>query len=249
MSRNTIFAQNFSRYFEEWKKQDSGRNATKFAKLIYSNRVSVSKWKNGNAYPTEENMKRICEVLHVSEDQLTDASLYKKAYTHDSHFTENLHHRFQKYCDCIGIESDFMKFAKSAVPDEEFPLWSPIVETGDLLNIKYHRQSLASAFESDSSNEFQRSIDGKTVNLCYADFQFLREVQEDVKEFIRFKYYQRKHEMESEVSAVQTASEETVNGVKITSSISPEKYDRFMEYQTTKSVNRILEGKNHGKEK
>lgn len=244
-----LFASNFEKKFNAWRKENKGGQEY-FAELIdVADRKTVSNYINAVNYPSPETMELICSVLDTTEEELNGGA-HDERYKYDEHFTKELHLTFQQYADSIGLSSDFMRFVKSAVSDSEFPVYSPIVSTAT--EPKHHRQPLAEAFPCKDSNEFQCSIKGGTVNLGYADYQFLHEVQEEVIDYVRYLYFKRKKEMESEVCRVQSASTEKVNGVTVYDSLpidEMKKYDPYLQFITEDSVSSLVkEGESHGKE-
>lgn len=45
-------------------------NQVQLASLLYTSRTQVSRWEVGSAYPSLENLKRLCEYYSVSADYL-----------------------------------------------------------------------------------------------------------------------------------------------------------------------------------
>ena len=161
-------------------------------------------------------------------------------YHYDSAFTREMHEQFNQYNNAIGLNENFLRFVKQSVPDELFPVYSPIVVEHDLLGSNYKRQSLAEGYELNSSNEYQRTINGKTVNLSYADFQFLLSVQNEAVELVKYLYTQRTREMLAEVRKAQVSAEITENGITSFCDIDLNQCDPYLKYQSKENVQMIL---------
>lgn len=250
--KNAGFADNFTLHLEQWQKENH-KTQDDFAELVgVRNRESVSKWKSGVQYPSAKVMKKIEKVLGVTEEELHGNAhqFHDFRYLYSSQFTREMHADFDKYIDGIGLSHNFMKFIKENLPDEDFPIYSPI--TSDYTNPEYHRKPIAKAFKSESTNEYQRTVKNKTVNLGYADYMFLSEVQKSVILLVQFMYYKRSSDMEFELKQVKDAyPPQVINGVKIYDSLTADQlmaFDPYMQYQTAESINAVLERKNHGEE-
>lgn len=161
-------------------------------------------------------------------------------YHYDSAFTKEMHEQFNRYNHAIGLNENFLRFVKQSVPDDLFPVYSPIVVEHDLLGSNYKRQPLADAQAVNTSNEYQRTIDGKTVNLSYADYQFLLTVQDEVIDLVKYLYSQRTREMQAEVRKAQISSEVTENGITSFCDVDLNQFDPYLKYQSKESVETIL---------
>ncbi len=220
-----IFARNFSDHFEEWQKRTKGTQES-FADLIGTTRKTVSNWMNAINYPQEKLLEAICQTLNVTEQELNVGTI-KEYLKYDENFNEDVHRESKEYTDSIGLNSHFMKFMKENISDDIFPLWSTIVETSfDTLGRKYDLE----AFQSEGQNEFQRKLeDGKTVNLTYVDYMFMKDVQNEVISYIQFLCYKRKREMEEEVKACQNEYDQLTFVKSNTIHDIAMKHDKYME--------------------
>ena len=236
-----IFAQNLKEHYERWKKMTPRGNQELFASLVeVENRETISKWLNGKVYPVPENMRKIEKVLGVTEEQLWSGHFHEFRYEEDSQFTHEMHDQFRAYTEAIGLSGDFLKFVKSSIPDEKFPVYSPIIAEHGMLESTLTRQPFANAFMTKSTNEFQRTASGKTVNLSYPDFQFLRSVQDEVVSLIEFLYLKRAQEMKTEVQKAQLASIKKEGDITVFCDVDLRQFDSYMKYMTKENVEEVL---------
>lgn len=244
------FAKNLRNAFEKWQTKTGGTQETLAEKIGVADRKSISDWLNARSYPTEENMESLCEILNVTENELLKFSRQEK-YRYDKDFTLEIHEKFQTFCEALGLNHDFLKFVKSAIPDEEFPVYSPVCYP-DLMDENFERATLMEAFECDTQNEYQRRLsDGKTINLSHADYAFLKEVQDNVCSYIEYLFYKRKKEMEEDVQNINANNITRKGGavfVKHPSANKMLELDRFRKYATEEYIQEVLNnGKNNKK--
>ena len=253
-----IFASNFKTLFENWqeemKSEGSSGSQEHFAKLVFSNRRSVSEWMNAQSKPSKETMKRICDIFHTTEEELNNGTRAQN-YRYSKNFTQEIHNKFMDYCEDLGLNHDFMKFVKTVIKDEEFPVWSPIYEPEEnwlspVLG-EYERKPFYDAFESESTNEFQRKTkDGKTVNLGYADFGIMKEVQNEVSSFIEYSYFKVAKGMQEDLDSVNRDYVHSDTGEFI--GVSNKKLwerDRYSKYQTDTFIKEVRNNGKHNKKK
>ncbi len=208
---------------------------------------SVSDWERGISEP-KKYWSEITTLLNVTEEELRTSS-HDKLYRYDQNFTSELHKKMSSYASGIGLNNSFLKYVKQCAPDEMFPLYSPFVtEKG-----KYCRQQNADAFKVEKSNEFQREIKkGKTVNLSYADLMFLKEVQDEVINYISYLFFKRKAEMSEELRALLESTTEYINGVPVYDTLPEEellKFDKYLKYMRENYVSSMIKkGEQYGKE-
>lgn len=259
---NEIFAKNLKYYFKLWKSEkdeneEENRSQALFAKKVLSNRKSVSDWMNAKTKPQDDQIERICGVLGIKKEMLYDSSDQEKLL-YDKQFTREIHEHYQQYCDGLGLSHDFMKFLKSEIQDELFPVWTPIMEDG-LVNPfeedKFRRATPPKVYQS--KNEYQRQTVTekgiRTVNLTYIDYEFMKEVQEEVISYIEYLYFKRKKEMEITVEKVNseniTKREDGVIFVSVPSRKKMEEMDRFEKYRTKEHVEEVLKNAKNNKER
>ncbi len=250
-----FFSKRFKEAYKSWRKRTGGTQE-KLAELIeVSDRRSISDWMNAKSYPTPANMKKLCEVLEVTEDSLTRS--YENDYHYSENFTEELHRKQKAFCKGIDLDLSFLKYIHEAVPDEDFPIYSPLMpKTGKLLpdedgfSIGYTRQDdFLTAYRCEEENEFQRQIgDGKTVNLHYADLAFIKDVQEEVTNYVLYLMYKRKKEMEQELSDLTEASTDRTKGLRVQFSAQKiAEYDHYSKYIYKETIDQIIKVKEHDK--
>lgn len=200
--KNPIYAKNLKPAYERWKKDKPGRNMEDLAAEVgVRDRKSVSQWINGEVTPERANLEKLCDVLGITEEELNGTESISEQFKYDGNFTENLHNGFQQFNAAIGLNEDFLKFIRAAIPDSEFPLWKEVYHPLDPVGVsKYEHREPMEAFYTDKRNYFQLTVeDGRTVNLLYPDFAFLKDIQTEVIQYVEYLYYKRRQEMEREL--------------------------------------------------
>lgn len=269
-TKNALFSKNMKIKLSEWRKTnkktkedfvsevcayENEQNPSKMSR--FSSR-SLDKYLSGEQYPSA-HMEAICYVLETSEEELSIGT-YEEQYQYSEHFTKHLHQESKSFCEGIGLDLNFLKFIHNTVPDEDFPIYSPLLPVvgkntikidGDHITekgqpLRYKRQDdFLTAFTSEEDNEFQRHLsNGQTVNLHYADLAFIKDVQEEVTKYALYLMYKRKQEMEQELQNLNTASRPS-EGIRI-GLFSAEKiasFDRYSKYCTKETIDQIIKKK------
>lgn len=204
---------------------------------------------NARSYPTEENLEQLCIVLGTTEEELNGLrdSSFEEKLQYDQKFTKAILNGYQDFNNGIGLDESFLRFVRKEIKDEEFPLNTQIV-----LNTKtdqYERIIPTEAYEIKSNSLYQLSIEnGKTINLSYADFAFLKDVQTEVVKYIEYLYYKRRKEIDDSIQSINDEYAEyndSDNNFRIEDIVM--KYDKYYEYETGKQLQIIYKQKKEGK--
>lgn len=186
----------------------------------------VSKWLHGSI-PEEENFKAICEVLGLDKEYFSPTR--SEIYRDSSKYITELGKEHARFSEEIGLDLNLVKTIHDLVDfGEAFPLYTPICF--DRPQVNYFKDEVTvrvgrgEAFwdhmesapinrdeELDLDLDFLQFIrDGKRITLHKGDLAFLREVQDQVIEFVEYLFYKRSREMEEEVREVEERVKATV---------------------------------------
>lgn len=224
--RDEYFQTKFKLYFAKWKEQNPKKNTqSEFARQICEIREKkydekcpvtnsyVSEWNRGIWFP-ELYLPEIAEVLGVKEEDFMFQSvddLYKKS---SEYMTKLGHTETVPYCEKIGLDLHFLLAVRRLMGetfDKTFPIWSPIRKTLDLITLsgfKRTTQDLSTSADMDDGlNIFQCRIhdtddlepEGRLVTMGRADMDFLRDIQDEVKDYIQYLFFKRSKEQDQEV--------------------------------------------------
>lgn len=210
-----LFPVLFPDQLKNWikKEKEEGRNGSQyaFAKKVGVEPYYVTDWKTGRQGIPYTYIDKICEVLGVSKEvyyPTTHNELYK--YSSD-YMTEVGEKTIAPLCEKIGLNKELIILIQRMFPndfEELFPFWTPIRPTRKMYSVEPYEHSDISCL-SDSAkmkngyNLFQFKVKAnenqtKTITLSEADLLFLRDVQEDIKDYIEFLFLKRKKEMKTE---------------------------------------------------
>ena len=228
------FGEQFTAFVNDW--IDGGKAGEKRTqKQIYEglgvSRAAYQAWKRGETIPDDYNRARLCEFFGFNSDEFEKLFLNMSdfdRYRLDTDFVEELMKRNTlPYCEEIGLKTSFLLSIHQLFGRELggiFPYWQPI-ETEPLVLIDsdgvippepYHRAKsdiFTSTAESPELGLLQIEVPDengsqKVVNLGKGDLLFIRDLQNDVKEYIEFRFMQRKKEMQREVSEANRRAHE-----------------------------------------
>ena len=244
-----LFASTLEKKYKAWKKANHGSMEI-FADLVgLSDRASISKYINAEQYPSKETMERICEALNTTEEELNSGSIADR-YRLDENFTSELHKGYKLFCESIGLDENFLSFIRHEISDAEFPLFKRIVYQPKDMQFVYTNE--LEAFSSGDHNIYQLDLgNGKTVNLSYPDFVYLKDIQNEIADYIRYLFYKRHKEMEDELQHVN-ADLIKENGDQISVAVPGFRklcdYNKYLEYIDSGKIESVLkEGKRNGK--
>lgn len=229
----------FSRVFAEkldaWKKEkdETGIKRTQelFAEAIdVATANSISDWKKGYSYPSPKTMAKICEVLNVSESDFQPKA-HGDRYLHDREFITEIGKANVTFAKDNGLDIDFVRSISGLVDfDKLFPKYSPIVpdksNSPDFPSYTRQNNADSSAIIDEDLQFMQLKRDGKTYTLHKSDLAYLKEVQDQVAEYVEFLFWKRAREMEDEVKAFADDLK-TPTVVKVKTLIKPEEVEQY----------------------
>lgn len=215
MTRTTIERQNrkifgarFSEQFQKWKREGEGRTQTSFGKLFDppASRGSVMKWCNGDNIPSPDRLKRICEIFEVPEDHFdTKNATHDELYKHSSAFMSDLGKELVEYAKEKGLDLELVRVLSKIIDfDNLFPVYAPINDskiTGFFEREYKRSENMDSAPFDDDLHFLQVNQDGRLITFSTIDLIFLKEVQDQIVDFVEYLLYKRKKEMDEEVQS------------------------------------------------
>lgn len=205
-----IFGARFSDLFQKWKSAEKGRTQESFGQLFNPpvRRNTVLKWCKGEIIPNQHNTKQICEIFGVSEDHFnTDNATHDELYKNSSNFIEGIGKKHVKFARMIGLDLDLVRSLSNCVDfDKSFPVYSPIEHSTfdpktnkDVYDREVAFQDSAPVEDVDEKLRFlQIEKGGKRITLHRCDLAFLKEVQDQIIDFVEFLFYKREEEMKRE---------------------------------------------------
>ena len=223
----TVWKERFTNaYKKKWK--SLGKSQKEFAEEINKVRTreengtigtvsgqQVSKWLHGSV-PEFYNLDAICEVLGLEIEYFSPTR--EENYRDSTQYITELGKAHTEFSKEIGLDLDFLKGLHNVVDfDSLFPMYSPIIADHSDILTKYKRQlNFANSAPIDDDLDFlQIHRYGKTLTLHRCDLAYLREVQDQVVEFVGYLFYKRREEMKGEVKEANSRSHfETMNGGK-----------------------------------
>lgn len=218
----------------------------------------ISEWKHGKWFP-ELYLEDIAEAFGISVDNLTPSTRAEKYRVSSDYTTELGRKLLDKACTSFGLNIAFLDAVRSLFGDEfkdVFPVWTPIIlqndlipnintaiETGSAVQDAYTRagrEGLAEAAnaEMQEAGRVQLQVEVKndlgeteyrTVFLSEVDLIYLKDVQQDVKDYIEFLFMKRKKEMAMEVEECNAAANHVVDGLAHFYLIDPSPFDKYLQ--------------------
>lgn len=206
-----IFGARFSEQFQKWKCAEKGRTQESFGQLFDPpvRRGTVANWCIGKTIPNPYNTKRICEIFGVTDNYFNpDTATHDELYKNSSNFIEGIGKKHVDFARLIGLDLDLVRSLSNCVDfDKLFPVYSPIDhETVDPETSKkiYDREVdfMDSAHVEDVDEKLrflQVEQKMKRITLHRCDLAFLKEVQDQIINYVEFLFYKRTEEMKREV--------------------------------------------------
>lgn len=179
---------------------------------------AVSNWMNGTDIPSAERRKSMIDLFEVPDDYFDydsdDVYRYSTKYTTGLARTE-----ISQFCDEIGLNTSFllaMRDLFGADFGEHFPVWTQFIRDTDARATEAYKlrdpNMWSTSKEMDEEYRFfQYEVtvekDGKKEKrlliLSAADLRFLRDVQQDIKDYVElFLFEKRKKERLEELAEV-----------------------------------------------
>lgn len=233
------FAINLRKAYTKWKKATGGNMDDLADAVGLQNRKSISNYLSAYQYPEEDTLQSLCEVLGTTPDALNGLNDdFETKYKYDEDTVIKVHNGFRVFNESIGLDDNFLKFVRSAFPDSSFPVYTPI--THRLMEDHFIREEPCEAVKTDDCPHYQITTDkGITADLTYADFAFLKDVQDHVTSVIEYLYYKRQKEMNEVLDQVNAdLIQVKPDGTTVVYGAGKEKlakYDPYYEYMIGKA--------------
>lgn len=193
---STMFPEDLKMWCINQKAQRKPGTQYDFAKQVGVPPYYVTDWKTGRSGIPYKHLSKICEVLGVSEDRY-----YLK--THTEHYENSKRYITEvgkKNADLAkekGLDLDLVRALSQVVDfDESFPVYAPF---NRIKGSTVCRSVNNDSAPIDSSLDYlQVEQDGKRKTFHVADLAFLKEVQDQVVDYVNYLFYRRKQEMKRE---------------------------------------------------
>lgn len=245
-----LFAKNFRDLLDNWKKGEAGRTNSTFAdevnKRFYENPKNkneafllddkvISAYARGKKVPTKY-MDAIASVFGVSVKYFFTAHSHEDKWRFDQEFITSHGKKLRLFADQIGLDLGFMVGMENIIDfSESFPLYAPMYARGILDDGPgYERANNGATVRAKTPERlFQVEVNGEIITMSFADLAFMKEIQEQTAQYVKFLFYQRKEEMLREEETVLKETSYTVDGVTVNKRL-PIQYflenDRFFKY-------------------
>lgn len=217
VKKREFFVKKFVPKLEEWKKDNKDKGGTQkaFAKMIGVSEDMIKAYKSGETYPRDKTLKEIRRVLGVPDDYFTPTT-EKELYEYSQDFMTDIgENKILPYCEEIGLDPQFLVVVSKLIGEslgDQFPFWTPIILNpnyfSDLENRYIRPDPLR--YWSDSAEmkpdikmfQIEAKKNGsdkkKLLTLTDPDLLFLRDVQNEVRDYVEFLFLKRKKELKKE---------------------------------------------------
>lgn len=258
------FGERFTEALNRWTK-DTGKTQKDFADLLGVSANTISSYKKGKIYPRDYVLNMILKEFGVTKEYFipqTHGDLYRDS----PEFVAGIVAQKRDFMKQIGLDEGFLQFVHDCTgfddTDDGYPQWLPLYY--DFINSKYYYPSPAdSRVEASSSRDkvedgkvgfedgqFLTSENGKTHILHENDLRVLKDIQDEVAEFIRFKYHERRRQMQKNLETANRMSiSKDENGATSYSILTHEqivdidKYSEYLPDATTKVGSMVINQK------
>lgn len=223
----------------------------------------VSKWLRGENIPNDENIGLICEILDLDESYFEPTRDEK--YTHSAQYITELGRSHIGFSNEIGLDLNLVKALHDLIDfGSDFPLYTPIRYSMPQVSAFFTDEVIVDAGRGEERWDLKDSAmmgrdktldldldflqmekNGKRITFSKPDLAYLREVQDQVVQFVKYLFYMRSREMDEEVEKVKEQVKSTVEvtktadgGTRFAFGVIPEKemitsVDRFAKYVYT----------------
>lgn len=193
----------------------------------------VSQWLNGT-FPDDENLRCICEVLGVDPEHFTSPT-EKELYKFSQHFMTKIGEtRLLPYCEEVGLDPQFLVTVGNLLGEgfgDQFPFWAPIGMNAKTLfrseDRRLYDRPDPLKFWSDSAEmkpdvkmfqievKEEGSDKKKLLTLTDPDLRFLKDVQDEVINYVGYLFHKRKDELRSEAEEASRRSVSHEDGKEV----------------------------------
>ena len=194
-AKNTYFASVFSKELDRWKKENHSSQEN-FAGEIGVDPNMISRYKKGDAYPSELTLDAICSVLNV-EKTIFFPSTFEDRLAYDDDFRDAIYRGLEKIqYDALreaGVDPAFWGFLWRIVPYTEhlFPIFNREAEANKVL--------------------FPKKTSDNVVDVYEKDLEFVRKLQDDVIKYINMHLIKTALDQRLSCSTIDFLSEATLN--------------------------------------
>lgn len=232
------FPEDLKVWCDQQKAQGLPGTQYEFAKQIGVPPYYVTDWKTGRqGLPGEKYLSDICNVLGVDPGRYYPSSPDEKHKYSTSHISK-VGKENESFAKEHGLNLEFVRALTELVDfNKLFPKYSKIVpaESNFLDGPTFVRQDNSDSAVIDHDLKYlQLNRDGKTYTLHKSDLAYLKEVQDQIIDFVEFLFFKRAKEMEDEVKKFNADSVvDCVGGGKLHVKITKEyiiNHDRFAKY-------------------
>lgn len=192
-----FFRKVFTELIDKWKKE-TGKTQRDFAdEMKMGSANSISRWKKGSEYPTSENIERMADIFGVSPSVFYPQSTIDR-YRYSTEYQDKGTDLLLKQSYAIDLDPNFLRAVKGI---DDFGSIFPAFNISRIpsKNIKgdafFKRLPLLSAAEP--TNDIMHFYkDGQYYRLSVPDLIFLKDVQTELEEYVRFLFAQHEKELE-----------------------------------------------------
>lgn len=174
------------------------------------NKNSVSDWTRGVSYPTPEKMECICKILDVEESYFQPTSLRERYWFSQEGVDEDARKK-SEYADLIGLNENFLIGLREIVDfDKYYRVYTPLQVEGFFSSERYIRipEDRCADIEKATSNGqiYQVCRNGKRIQLRKEDLEFLKDLQDEVSQYVEYLLYKRIQDMQKELEDLERDS-------------------------------------------
>lgn len=195
----------FNELIQPWKEQQKSKgndySDKALANELQVSRQSIVNWKKGKE-ADKYNKERLCKFFGVDNDyfDLIDST---DRWQFDEPFVTAKANDRSNYAREIGFDTRLLSVLRKLINfEEEFPIYSNIVQTNNKEFIRNPNFLDSQTIQEEELKGLQIQHDGETITLHNADLMFLKEVQDQVTQYVKFLFYERSKEMLAEIQRI-----------------------------------------------
>lgn len=260
-AKREFFISKFVPKLEDWKRKNKDKGGTDkaFALLIGVDKNMIPQYKKGDAYPRPETLKKIIQVLGVPEDYFTPTTKDELFQFSPDYMNDIGENKILPYCEEVGLDPQFLVVMSHLFGEslgDQFPFWTPMMvnvpnwfkdrksvykrpDPLDFWNSSAEMTSDVKVFQIEVK-EKDGSGNKKRLTLTYPDLLFLRDVQDEVRDYVEFLFIKRKKALQSECEeASRRAQSPTEDGGVSLRSLKGEELNEIDRYYSDYVDNKV----------
>ncbi len=180
--KNIFFSKKFKELVKEWKQYMKSKGLTASQEALAEeigcqHRNTVSNWMTGKDYPSPENMERICNFFHISQDYFFPKSINEEELTL-KRYHDDMESGPREWAEELGVSDAFLRFIKS---DQSL--------TDELLSNQY-TDAILNSFDPavpDTGSLFQMvNSAGEKAYMTRTTVRVLRDIETEVKKYMSY---------------------------------------------------------------